>query len=150
MEDLWAFNEEVTARAIFCLRASGHFRRSVMSRISRLRTLLPTCAPPPSGAAELASCLTELVRAELTHTGCTSAYGGRRRAEQNAEKAAGRSAGAAVERTPVKYIEEKRLLLTQTEERLFSAVPVRLETERNRLNGLQNRLLAAGRKAAPP
>ena len=44
----------------------------------------------------------------------------------------------------MKYIEEKRLLLTQTEERLFSAVPVRLETERNRLNGLQQRLLAAG------
>ena len=47
-------------------------------------------------------------------------------------------------RTPMKYIEEKRLLLTQTEERLFSAVPVRLETEHNRLNGLRQRLLTAG------
>ena len=47
-------------------------------------------------------------------------------------------------RTPMKYIEEKRLLLTQTEERLFSAVPARLETEHNRLNGLQQRLLVAG------
>ena len=36
------------------------------------------------------------------------------------------------------------LFSRQTEERLLSAVPVRLETERNRLNGLQQRLLAAG------
>ena len=45
----------------------------------------------------------------------------------------------------VNVAEENRLLLTQTEERLFSAVPVRLETERNRLNGLQQRLLAVNR-----
>ena len=100
-------------------------------------------APTPSGAAELAvpdraECALNLRTLDARlHTAA------HRRAEQQRKLLDGLQERLS-NRTPMKYIEEKRLLLTQTEERLFSAVPVRLETERNRLNGLQQRLLAAG------
>lgn len=143
MEDLWAFNEEATARAIFAseipvISAVGHEPDfTIADFVADLR------APTPSGAAELAVPDRAEYALNLRTLDARLHTAARRRAEQQRKLLDGLQERLS-NRTPMKYIEEKRLLLTQTEERLFSAVPVRLETERNRLNGLQQRLLAAG------
>ena len=143
MEDLWAFNEEVTARAIFAseipvISAVGHEPDfTIADFVADLR------APTPSGAAELAVPDRAEYALNLRILDARLHTAAHRRAEQQRKLLDGLQERLS-NRTPMKYIEEKRLLLTQTEERLFSAVPVRLETERNRLNGLQQRLLAAG------
>ena len=143
MEDLWAFNEEVTARAIFAseipvISAVGHEPDfTIADFVADLR------APTPSGAAELAVPDRAECALNLRTLDARLHRAAHRRAEQQRKLLDGLQERLS-NRTPMKYIEEKRLLLTQTEERLFSAVPVRLETERNRLNGLQQRLLAAG------
>lgn len=143
MEDLWAFNEEVTARAIFAseipvISAVGHEPDfTIADFVADLR------APTPSGAAELAVPDRAEYALNLRTLDARLHTAAHRKAEQQRKLLDGLQERLS-NRTPMKYIEEKRLLLTQTEERLFSAVPVRLETERNRLNGLQQRLLAAG------
>lgn len=143
MEDLWAFNEEVTARAIFAseipvISAVGHEPDfTIADFVADLR------APTPSGAAELAVPDRAEYALNLRTLDARLHTAAHRRTEQQRKLLDGLQERLS-NRTPMKYIEEKRLLLTQTEERLFSAVPVRLETEHNRLNGLQQRLLAAG------
>ena len=145
MEDLWAFNEEVTARAIFAseipvISAVGHEPDfTIADFVADLR------APTPSGAAELAVPDRAECALNLRTLDARLHRAAHRRAEQQRKLLDGLQERLS-NRTPMKYIEEKRLLLTQTEERLFSAVPVRLETERNRLNRLQQRLLAAGQR----
>lgn len=136
-------NEEVTARAIFAseipvISAVGHEPDfTIADFVADLR------APTPSGAAELAVPDRAEYALNLRTLDARLHTAAHRRAEQQRKLLDGLQERLS-NRTPMKYIEEKRLLLTQTEERLFSAVPVRLETERNRLNGLQQRLLAAG------
>ena len=143
MEDLWAFNEEVTARAIFAseipvISAVGHEPDfTIADFVADLR------APTPSGAAELAVPDRAEYALNLRTLDARLHTAAHRRTEQQRKLLDGLQERLS-NRTPMKYIEEKRLLLTQTEERLFSAVPARLETEHNRLNGLRQRLLAAG------
>ena len=121
-----------------CIRDSGHEPDfTIADFVADLR------APTPSGAAELAVPDRAEYALNLRTLDARLHTAARRRAEQQRKLLDGLQERLS-NRTPMKYIEEKRLLLTQTEERLFSAVPVRLETERNRLNGLQQRLLAAG------
>ncbi|WP_270580266.1 exodeoxyribonuclease VII large subunit [Butyricicoccus sp. OF27-2pH9A] len=143
MEDLWAFNEEVTARAIFdseipVISAVGHEPDfTIADFVADLR------APTPSGAAELAVPDRAEYALNLRTLDARLHTAAHRRTEQQRKLLDGLQERLS-NRTPMKYIEEKRLLLTQTEERLLSAVPARLETERNRLNGLRQRLLTAG------
>ena len=143
MEDVWAFNEEVTARAIFAseipvISAVGHEPDfTIADFVADLR------APTPSGAAELAVPDRAEYALHLRTLDARLHTAAHRRTEQQRKLLDGLQERLS-NRTPMKYIEEKRLLLTQTEERLFSAVPARLETEHNRLNGLRQRLLTAG------
>ena len=143
IEDLWAFNDERVARAIYdsdipVISAVGHEPDVTISDfVADLR------AATPSNAAELAVPDRAEYALNLRTLDARLHTAAHRRAEQQRKLLDGLQERLS-NRTPMKYIEEKRLLLTQTEERLFSAVPVRLETERNRLNGLQQRLLAAG------
>ena len=125
MEDLWAFNEEATARAIFAseipvISAVGHEPDfTIADFVADLR------APTPSGAAELAVPDRAEYALNLRTLDARLHTAAHRRAEQQRKLLDGLQERLS-NRTPMKYIEEKRLLLTQTEERLLSAVPVRL------------------------
>ena len=127
MEDLWAFNEEMTARAIFAseipvISAVGHEPDfTIADFVADLR------APTPSGAAELAVPDRAEYALNLRTLDARLHTAAHRRTEQQRKLLDGLQERLS-NRTPMKYIEEKRLLLTQTEERLLSAVPARLET----------------------
>ena len=80
-------------------------------------------APTPFWWAELAVPDRAECALNLRTLDASSAHGGAPQGRA-AEKALDGLQERLSNRTPMKYIEEKRLPLTQTEERLFSAVPV--------------------------
>ena len=144
MEDLWAFNEEVTARAIYAseipvISAVGHEPDvTIADFVADLR------APTPSGAAELAvpdradwKATLEMLDARLRAAAGKQTQMRRRQLQSLSERLS--------VRTPVRYIAEKRLVLDTLTERLQGTVPARLAHERQQLRTAQNRLLAAGR-----
>ena len=144
MEDLWAFNEEVTARAIYAseipvISAVGHEPDvTIADFVADLR------APTPSGAAELAvpdradwKATLEMLDARLRAAAGKQTQMRRRQLQSLSERLS--------VRTPVRYIAEKRLVLDTLTERLQGTVPARLAHERQQLRTAQDRLLAAGR-----
>ena len=145
MEDLWAFNEEPVARAIYdseipVISAVGHEPDVTISDFAAdLR------APTPSGAAELAV----PDRAELSLS--VRALDTRLRTAAHKQLQIRRQRLTALQerlelRTPAKYIAEKRLLLDQMADRLCTALPARLGREKQRLTMQRQRLLAAGQE----
>ena len=125
MEDLWAFNEEVTARAIFAselpvISAVGHEPDfTIADFVADLR------APTPSGAAELAVPDRAEYALNLRTLDARLHTAARRRAEQQRKLLDGLQERLS-NRTPMKYIEEKRLLLTQTVATLDAMSPLRV------------------------
>ena len=128
MEDLWAFNEEPVARAIYdsaipVISAVGHEPDvTIADFVADLR------APTPSGAAELAV----PDRAELSLS--VRALDTRLRTAAHKQLQIRRQRLTALQerlelRTPAKYIAEKRLLLDQMADRLCTALPARLGRE---------------------
>ena len=143
MEDLWAFNEEVVARAIYdsdipVISAVGHEPDvTIADFVADLR------APTPSGAAELAV----PDRAEYALSVLT--LDTRLRTAAHKQLQARRQHLTTLQerlelRTPANYIAEKRLLLDQMTDRLCAALPARLTREEQKLTVLRQRLLAAG------
>lgn len=143
MEDLWAFNEEAVARAIYdseipVISAVGHEPDvTIADFVADLR------APTPSGAAELAA----PDRAEYALSVRT--LDTRLRTAAHKQLEARRQRLTALQerlglRTPANYIAEKRLLLDQMTDRLCAALPARLSREEQKLAVLRQRLLAAG------
>lgn len=143
MEDLWAFNEEVVARAIYdsdipVISAVGHEPDvTIADFVADLR------APTPSGAAELAV----PDRAEYALSVRTLDTRLRTAAHKQIEVWRQRLTTLQERlelRTPANYIAEKRLLLDQMTDRLCAALPARLTREEQKLTVLRQRLLAAG------
>ena len=143
MEDLWAFNEEVVARAIYdsdipVISAVGHEPDvTIADFVADLR------APTPSGAAELAV----PDRAEYALSVRTLDTRLRTAAHKQIEVWRQRLTTLQERlelRTPANYIAEKRLLLDQMTDRLCAALPARLVREEQKLTVLRQRLLAAG------
>lgn len=143
MEDLWAFNEEIVARAIYdsaipVISAVGHEPDVTIADFAAdLR------APTPSGAAELA------VPDRAEYALSVRTLDTRLRTAAHKQLQIRRQRLTALQerlelRTPVKYIAEKRLLLDQMADRLCAALPARLTREEQKLTVLRQRLLAAG------
>ena len=144
MEDLWAFNEEVVARAIFAseipvISAVGHEPDvTIADFVADLR------APTPSGAAELAvpdrAEYALAVRALDTRMHAAAQKQVRQRLHQL------QSLRQRLEaRNPTRYIAEKRLLLDGLVDRLSASFPVYLKREEQKLTLLRRRLLSAGK-----
>lgn len=143
MEDLWAFNEEVVARAIYdsdipVISAVGHEPDvTIADFVADLR------APTPSGAAELA------VPDRAEYALSVRTLDTRLRTAAHKQLQARRQRLTALQerlelRTPANYIAEKRLLLDQMTDRLCAALPARLVREEQKLTVLRQRLLTAG------
>ena len=143
MEDLWAFNEEVVARAIYdsdipVISAVGHEPDvTIADFVADLR------APTPSGAAELA------VPDRAEYALSVRTLDTRLRTAAHKQLQARRQRLTTLQerlelRTPANYIAEKRLLLDQMTDRLCAALPARLTREEQKLTVLRQRLLTAG------
>ena len=142
MEDLWAFNEEIVARAIFdcsvpVISAVGHETdTTIADYVADLR------APTPSAAAELAVYDYSLLRAQLDET----AAGLTRRMKQKLTIHRMDLENARVRlqhKSPMGQIREKRLWLAQLSDRIKRGMQDRTDGARHRvalyaerLNGL--------------
>lgn len=129
MEDLWAFNEELVARAIYdsiipVISCVGHEPDvTIADFVADLR------APTPSGAAELA------VPNQMDFKRTIAAYRLRiaRIADANlrtARQQLGHKQARLSAKTPTRYIEEKRILLDRTTDALHDAVDAALSKKR--------------------
>lgn len=143
MEDLWAFNEEGVARAIYdsdipVISAVGHEPDvTIADFVADLR------APTPSGAAELA------VPDRAEYALSVRTLDTRLRTAAHKQLQIRRQRLTTLQerlelRTPANYIAEKRLLLDQMADRLCAALPARLTREEQKLAVLRQRLLSAG------
>ena len=142
IEDLWAFNEEIVARAIAASRIPviscvGHeIDFTIADFVADLR------APTPSAAAELAVPEIEKLRADLN--GILTRLAGALRAGQRVrwlglEKLA--SAGALA-RPLQAMVEPRRLLVARAGQRLNAAMPLAVEKARSRLRTAEASLRA--------
>ena len=137
IEDLWAFNEEIIARAIAkshtpIISCVGHETDfTIADFVADLR------APTPSAAAELAVPELDKLRASLTSVVSRLANAlntAQRMRRLRLERVCASSAISMPERQLIKPRREALSLLSG---RLEKALPVRLERERHRLNALE-------------
>lgn len=142
IEDLWAFNEEIVARAIAAspipvVSCVGHeVDFTISDFVADLR------APTPSAAAELTVPRLDQMKADLE--GMVSRLAGALAAGQRMRRMALERLGSAtVLAMPGRtLIEPRRARLEGVERRLTTAMPVRLERCRHRLDALAASLRA--------
>lgn len=144
IEDLWAFNEEITARAIFdseipVISAVGHEPDvTIADFVADLR------APTPSGAAELAvpdkAEYQQMIFAlrDRLRLAAKKSIAERARHKKTLEE-------RLFVRTPAKYIDEKRVGLDVVCERLYGAMPRLIAKEKQNL-GIKSQRLSASAK----
>ena len=142
MEEMWAFNEEVVARAIAASRIPviscvGHETDfTIADFVADLR------APTPTGAAVLAVPEVSALKQELNHMlkrVASALEGGQRVRRLQLEKV---SASPAMTRPAQQLIEPRRALLERLSQRLGAAVPAITQARRHRLDELTASLRA--------
>ncbi|MBR7112436.1 MAG: exodeoxyribonuclease VII large subunit [Clostridia bacterium] len=141
IEDLWAFNEEVLARAVAAssipvISAVGHETDvTLCDFVADLR------APTPSAAAELA--VPDLVELKRL-LGVRASYLVRMLSSriEAARGAVNALAAARSLRSPVAYIDDKRMALTYLSEKLDGGVRLALLKQKNRFSSLCSKLEA--------
>ncbi len=139
MEDLWAFNEEVVARAIFncatpVISAVGHETDvTIADYVADLR------APTPSAAAELATYELEEVLSALDNTQQFMQRQMRYRIDTMRERArqTGKKLGYL---SPQNKIRERRQYAADLEEQLGRSMKQQLQQRRHRLELLASRM----------
>lgn len=139
LEDLWAFNEERVARAIFksevpIISAVGHETDfSISDFVADLR------APTPSAAAEIATFDAESYRAMLVEMAQRIRNALKRNTELRRERL-GRLARSRVFRYPMLLLEPTAQRLDDLNNRLGRAAEQLLDERRNRLELLREKL----------
>lgn len=132
IEDLWAFNEEIVAQAVFdcsvpVISAVGHETdTTIIDYVADLR------APTPSAAAELAVYDVALLEARLA--GCGQTLNRQISAQLRLKRAEWKALEAKLKKnSPLGRIREKRSYLLSTEERIAAVMKNRILKERHRL-----------------
>lgn len=139
IEDLWAFNEEITARAIFNCRtpvisAVGHETdTTIADYVADLR------APTPSAAAELAVADIRSVQADVCRQSQQLQEAMLRKLWDAREKAAGRERILRM-LGPDGQIREKRMRLLDAQERMSRCMEEKLQTCRQETQQRAHRL----------
>lgn len=132
IEDLWAFNEEAVAQAVFdcsvpVISAVGHETdTTICDYVADLR------APTPSAAAELAVYDVSLFEAELTGYANELTIHMKRQLEQNRNRAA-RMVLRLQNLSPMNQLKEKRMYAIRLEEQLQNAMQLKLTDRKHRL-----------------
>lgn len=133
IEDLWAFNEEIVAQAIFdcsvpIISAVGHETdTTIADYVADLR------APTPSAGAELAVYDYSLLQAQLDETASALTRRMKRRLEENRMQLR-RYQMQLQYLSPVSQIREKRSYLCQLEEKLSDRMQKKIRDNRYRLS----------------
>lgn len=132
IEDLWAFNEEAVAEAVFdcsvpIISAVGHeVDTTIIDYVADLR------APTPSAAAELAVCDMALFMAQLE--GLKAALNRQIQGRIRLSRASLQTLEARLKaNSPMSRVREKRTYAVSIEERLWDAMNERLVKSRHRL-----------------
>lgn len=133
IEDLWAFNEEIVAQAIFdcsipVISAVGHETdTTIADYVADLR------APTPSAGAELAVYDYSLLQAQLDEAGAALTRRMKRKLEESRVRLR-RYQMQLQYLSPVSQIREKRSYLCQLEERLADRMAKRIGDSRHQLS----------------
>lgn len=142
LEDLWAFNEEIVARAMFRSRvpivsAVGHqVDFTIADFVADVR------APTPSAAAEVVAPHRDEIVGQLDEVAHRLAQRERARLE-NEQLRIERLIGSYAFRRPVRRIQDARQTLDHQSDLLRRASQARLTATRERLDALTDRLSAA-------
>ena len=142
MEDLWAFNEEVVARAIYdseipVISAVGHEPDvTIADYVADLR------AATPSNGAELAVPDQSELRTMITHYETLMAQTLRRKIRMARQQLEQRKS-ARVLRSPEVYLDDRKQALDQITERLYRGYLVNVKEQRNLVTA-KNTALANG------